>query len=924
VYGNVLRRRRSCRSPWVVWTITALLAAWHLLTHAAPVSDPDWCSGQGRLRHQYIASAALTQLAFEEANRGRNEAALSALCAAFVRNDVQRQDQGNIANYAGTILFRGPGNLDLAMSAFRDAIALSDAGSHPSEAATVHSNLSNAFLRKNLYSDAQRELDTAIRLARTIGDADQRFASLASFSIKQGLLAEALAELDLAGERYEEAHQLAKRVSAQASENIRFSATQTRNEAIHNLAVLQSSRGRYGDAIKGLLGLRELARADGSAVTEYWATFSLMLAYQELGRHEEALALAPALDELHRMSPDTGLRASALAARGRSLFIQGQFNAAMAQLTEAAEYFGSQRMVSEMAQALNAMGIIAMYQGRPAVSRRAFEDALKGRRIIDDRIGEGITLGALGGLAWRLDNTDVAMKYFEKATEVLEMTPAPTIYAHALGSLGVALQGVGKPQQARLPLERSVDLLWRYRAVRQSSLLGTNENDRVRPIYDALIRNYLADGQDVKALGVAEQVRAAGVRSGMTGQPNTKILAAGEQETATLGNARDKAFRAMRAQQTQPGIAAEQAAAAALQELEEAMARFELSSPASERGEIALPALVENLQRALGPSRALLVYYRAEDGWLVFVVTEKAVNAVELDVRDERLSSLVNSFREFSWDEGGVPPELKSLYSALITPALASIGDRDLIVVPSAKLSQMPFAALYDGRSYLAETRSVSYALGIGHALQMLSDGQPARRAQATRGAFLAATAAVSMAPLAYADAEAKEGSERLPGSTFVSNAGLKDYFAQAPSATVIHIAAHAVADARNPLLSRILLMPKGQEDGHLSVSDVRRVRLSGKPLVVLSACESGLGKVYSDESVQALSGAFLQAGADAVISSLWLVDDASTSLLMSDFYEAFTRGVPTSLALKGAIQRAMKRNPHPFYWAAFTYLGPL
>ena len=920
--------RYSSRLPpwhWMTAILGALLALWPAGAAAAPNADPLWCIGQDRAGHEATASNLLIQQASELAGQGTNEAAVSALCAAFARADVRlaAQAAGNVANFAGTILFRGPGSLDAAIAAFRDSIALSDERRNPSEAATAHANLGNAFIRKGFHDQAGHELTAAERIARTIGDADRRAASLASLAIKQGLLAEAVGDADLADSRHQQAARLADSVSGAASRQILESVADTRREAIHNLAASQSSRGNYVAAVKNFLELRDMARAEQSTVTEYWATFSLMLAYQELGRHKAAFALMPALDDLERRSPDAGLRASTLAAQARSLIVLGEHDAAMARAREAALFFGEHRMINDMAQALNTMGNAAMRQQRPQAAREAFQAALKGRRVLQDRVGEGITLGSLAGLAWREGQIAEALQLAEQAVMVLERTAAPMAYARALGSWGVALQGAGKRQEARAPLERSVDLLWRYRAVRQSSLLGSNENDRVRPIYDALIRSYLADGQDIKALAVAEQVRAAGVRSSLIGQPNTRVPSSGDAESQAVAKARDKAFKTQRARQESPSAETEQAAAAALRELDDAMARLELAAPPSERGTSSFPSLVSSLQQALGPSRALAMYHREEDGWLVFVVTNETVRAIDLKT-SEPIPDLVSSFREFSWDEGGVPQELQSLYTLLIAPAIPVVGRRDLIVVPAANLSQLSFAALHDGNAYLAETRLVSYALGAGHALQMLTEGARPRGSGPGEGVFLAAARVASMNPLVHAETEVKEAAGKLPRATVAVQAGLKDYFALAPSAKLIHIAAHALTDNADPLLSRVLLEPQGRDDGLLSLSDVRRTRLHGKPLVVLSACESGLGKSYSDESVQALSTAFLQAGADAVIASLWLVDDKSSSLMMADFYKALAEGTPPSMALRGAMQRAIKLKPHPFYWAAFTYTGPL
>jgi len=113
-------------------------------------------------------------------------------------------------------------------------------------------------------------------------------------------------------------------------------------------------------------------------------------------------------------------------------------------------------------------------------------------------------------------------------------------------------------------------------------------------------------------------------------------------------------------------------------------------------------------------------------------------------------------------------------------------------------------------------------------------------------------------------------------------------------------------------------------DDGILTAAEAAQLDLRGTQLVVLSACETGLGDVQQGEGVYGLRRALVLAGAQAQLVSLWKVADAKTQALMVDYYERLLKGEGRSAALREA-QLAMIANPatqHPYYWAAFVPIG--
>jgi CHAT domain-containing protein/tetratricopeptide (TPR) repeat protein len=115
---------------------------------------------------------------------------------------------------------------------------------------------------------------------------------------------------------------------------------------------------------------------------------------------------------------------------------------------------------------------------------------------------------------------------------------------------------------------------------------------------------------------------------------------------------------------------------------------------------------------------------------------------------------------------------------------------------------------------------------------------------------------------------------------------------------------------------------PPEAEDGLLTAEDVSGLDLLGTDLVVLSACETGLGEVHTGEGVFGLQRAFVLAGARTLVMSLWNVPDDATQVLMVNFYERLLRGESRAAALRAAQDDLRRQYPDPFYWGAFVCLG--
>jgi CHAT domain-containing protein len=163
----------------------------------------------------------------------------------------------------------------------------------------------------------------------------------------------------------------------------------------------------------------------------------------------------------------------------------------------------------------------------------------------------------------------------------------------------------------------------------------------------------------------------------------------------------------------------------------------------------------------------------------------------------------------------------------------------------------------------------------------------------------------------------------------------------------ILHLACHGLVDAADPRRTGLYLSWNPDDDGLVSLEDVRGLELEAE-LVVLSACETARGRMLKGEGVQSVATAFLANGARGVVATLWLISDADTEQAMGLFYEAaLADGLPPARALREAKARLRERQgvrgiaaaaaaldapagidelpaAHPYFWAPFVYAGAL
>jgi CHAT domain-containing protein len=322
----------------------------------------------------------------------------------------------------------------------------------------------------------------------------------------------------------------------------------------------------------------------------------------------------------------------------------------------------------------------------------------------------------------------------------------------------------------------------------------------------------------------------------------------------------------------------------------------------------------------------------------VFVVTPREITATVRPLKRSDLESRIALLRDLirrPGDERWLKPA-SSLSGELLQPIEAAgllDGARHLYIVPHGSLNYLPFALL--PRTVAGSRREADHLLIDGYTLAQLpaaavlmsdasrADGPPSLLAVAP-----------SRSRLRHAPEEARSiDALYQPHSRLLIGEGATEsrFKKLASDYRVLHLATHGYFNKLNPLLSGLELEADGADDGLLQVHEVLGLRLAAD-LVTLSACETALGSGYftevpaGDEFV-GMTRAFLAAGTESVMATLWEVDDAASMRLMQRFYAALHASSSErskAVALAEA-QRELQANEafrHPYYWAPFVLVG--
>ncbi|NEQ44834.1 MAG: CHAT domain-containing protein [Leptolyngbya sp. SIOISBB] len=670
-------------------------------------------------------------------------------------------------------------------------------------------------------------------------------------------------------------------------------------QALGNLGIAYQASGQFAKAVdtyeQALTRLED--QTESAAIAQLYGL--LGNAYESLGDYDSAIAAQETSRTMAAAVNAPSLEATAQMNLGGLYSLQADYDTAITWYERGIALATESGFLGSAAYGFNNLGGTYQKLGDYSAAIAQFEQSLALATETGNPMLQATVLTNLGVAFEDTGDLETALRSHQASVAIARRLEAPRLLADALNNLAHTQLVSGALAEAETALQESVQLLATLRQ-------GLADDDKVN-VFDSQIYTY----------NLLMQVQVA--------QGNyTAAL-----ETSEAGRARAfvESFAADDTVSTEPKI----------EQLQQVAKRLDATIV-----EYAIVPeddfTVQGRQR--GQAGRVFVWVIAPDGAVTF--EEISLAGVDLSLNDQvqQSRSAIGAYGRtrgigvVQADSAPSTSYLNELHERLIAPIADALPDDpdDLVVlVPHESLFYLPFAALQDADgNYLIE----QHTLLTTPAIQLLEFTLEAPTVTATPTSLVVGNPTMppvptlegDLQPLPGAEAEAEEIAQLFQTKAIIgSDATESKIVAEMPQADVIHLATHGLLDYvdttdRIPILGAIALAPSDTDDGLLTAREIANLSLDAQ-LVVLSACDTGLGEVTGD-GVVGLSRSLFAAGAKSTVVSLWAVPDEPTAALMKAFYAELSQGQNKAQALRQAMLQTQEQYPDPINWAAFMLVG--
>ena len=737
--------------------------------------------------------------------------------------------------------------------------------------------------------------------------------------------------------------------------------------SLYDCARLYTRIGRYREALQILEEVRSVTTGLPDKKLAANILNQRGILYRELGELTLALADYQAEVPLRQQAKDESGEAAALNNIGTLLHGLRKLDAAN-QYFQRALTLGEKNQDSQLILEVESnLGMLQFDLGHYDKAEEYLGKALDVSRSLQDKEVEINNLINLANLQNYAGRDSLAFVNYNLAFGGAEALNNPALTWPPLLGLGDFYERRGDPRQALAYYDRALGVLEGIRLSLTSADLKASYWAQQRKYYEAII-HYLSllhtrdksKGYDLRAFDLAERAKSrafldllAGAISGIQTPADSLLIAKQGAVFADLTQAQ----RQLEIEKTKPRLDSKAVqelnslVSARMLEYEKAQQEIDSNFPRYAELHNPRPITLSEVQSTLLGDKTLLLEYSVSDSsTTLWAITKNTRSLFVLPSRDT-LNQYIEMLRFAMTNPQSSDASLfvtagHTLYRMLLSPLESYLKKNSkLIVIPDGVLHYVPFAALlaqkptaknssFSTLPYLARTHQISYAASASVLKTIALRKTPAQTKQlvAFGDPVFASTSQTDLPRLPFTKEEVTSVASLFPaGATdvFLGSQATKEKAVETGflgGYRLVHFATHGIINERKPDLSGILLgkSESSKDDGLLVAAEIFNLTLNAD-LVVLSACQTGLGKLVQGEGLIGLTRPFLYAGSRSVMVSLWSVADQSTSQLMQQFYKSLvSRKLEKAQALQGAQLMLMKdsRYSHPFYWAPFVLIG--
>jgi CHAT domain-containing protein/tetratricopeptide (TPR) repeat protein len=768
--------------------------------------------------------------------------------------------------------YRQLGRSDQALDFYRQAEKIAQADKNISVLSSIFNNIATIYLSQGKYAQALESYKSSLKLAEEASE----FRKAAITGSNIGSVYKAIGQYDRALEYYQKALQEVKRLGDRQSESVFLNNI---GSIYNDKGQVQRSLDYYQQAYKIHLELKDLP-AQAKTLN------NIALAHSELRQHAQAL--------------ETYSQVLALLKKANNL--------------------------STEAIALGNIGGIYVNLKRYPEAINLYQQAATIHQQLGERAGESVVLSQLGRLFASTNQPELAILFYKQSVNLREQL------RKELRSLSQAEQKIFTGKVAQTYRELADILLKQNRVLEAQQVLDLLKVQEL----DDYLKNVRGNAKTATGISLLDPERR--FLSDYNAIQNRMIQSS--QEAIEILKITPESRTTAQSQKLQELIQ--------IQERSSQQLNTYIQNPAvvsilqqvtgAGSGEVNLQqfASLQNNLQELSQKSAILYPLILEDRLELILVPAKGdVIRRTVNVKREAINQLIVNFRSEVRDPSSldVLDSSQQLYQWLIAPIAADLqkaGVETIIYAPDGQLRYLPIAALHDGKQWLVERYAINTITAAS--LTKLSDRRSNQPLRVLAGAFITGRyifevngEIFNFAGLPFAGKEIENLTDKLPNSIKLvdQNFSVKSTVDKFKNYNIIHLATHAAFVSGEPEDSFVLF----GDGSRASLRDVATWSLQNVDLVILSACETGLGgRLGNGTEIMGFGYQMEYAGAKAAIASLWQVSDGGTQALMDRFYNILPKPQITKAAVLAKAQRSLISSAgefsHPYYWSPFILIG--